>query len=119
MYKYITAEQFNQANWENLQSKPFEDSWSRYLMKELFNKYYGEYYSLFTKEEALDKGIFGDTKDVDNSLEFLGDFIAIANGEISLEYPNEKSKKKRFKFRAHHSGGTEDESLISVIAINF
>lgn len=39
MYKYITAEQFNQANWQNLQSKPFEDSWSRYLMKELFNKY--------------------------------------------------------------------------------
>lgn len=89
------------------------------LFKELFNKYYGEYYSLFTKEEALDKGIFGDTKDVNNSLEFLGDFIAIANGDISLEYPNEKSKKKRFKFKAHHAGGTEDESLISVIAINF
>ena len=47
MYKYITAEQFNQANWQNLQDKPFEDSWSRYIMKELFNKYSPKVKSIF------------------------------------------------------------------------
>lgn len=39
MFKYITAEQFNQANWQNLQSKPFEDSWSRLIVKNLLNIY--------------------------------------------------------------------------------
>ncbi len=47
MYKYITAEQFNQANWQNLQDKPFEDGWSRYIMKELFNKYSPKVKSVF------------------------------------------------------------------------
>lgn len=39
MFTYITAEQFNQANWQNLQSKPFEDEWSRLIIKALLNKY--------------------------------------------------------------------------------
>lgn len=39
MYKYITAEQFNKANWQNLQDKPFEDEWSRFIIKQLFAKY--------------------------------------------------------------------------------
>lgn len=47
MFKYITAEQFNQTNWQNLQNKPFEDGWSRYIMKELFNKYSPNVKSIF------------------------------------------------------------------------
>lgn len=39
MFKYISAEQFNQANWQNLQNKPFEDSWSRLIIKALLDKY--------------------------------------------------------------------------------
>lgn len=56
MFKYITAEQFNQANWQNLQSKPFEDSWSRFIMKELFNKYSPDVKSIheFTGNSCLD-----------------------------------------------------------------
>ena len=39
MIKYITAEEFNNTNWESLQDKPFEDEWSRYLIKCLLEKY--------------------------------------------------------------------------------
>lgn len=39
MFKYISAEQFNQTNWQNLQNKPFEDEWSRLIIKALLNKY--------------------------------------------------------------------------------
>ena len=39
MFTYITAEQFNQLNWNKLQDKPFADSWSRYIIKCLLSKY--------------------------------------------------------------------------------
>lgn len=39
MFTYITAEQFNQMNWNKLQDKPFADGWSRYIIKSLLAKY--------------------------------------------------------------------------------
>lgn len=47
MYKYVSAQEFNQANWELLQDKPFEDEWSRYIVKQLFAKYSPNVKSIF------------------------------------------------------------------------
>lgn len=47
MFKYVTAEQFNQANWQNLKDKPFKDDWSRYVIKSLLNQYSQNVKSVF------------------------------------------------------------------------
>ena len=47
MFKYISAENFNQINWQNLQNKPFEDSWSRLIIKNLLGKYSPAVKSIF------------------------------------------------------------------------
>lgn len=83
--------------------------------KELFNKYYGDHYELITVDEALKQRIFGDAEPSMESIFFLGDFIAVATDEISLEM---RKKHKRVHFKAHHAGTTLDELMISVIGIN-
>lgn len=88
------------------------------LFKELFNKYYGNYYTLLSKEEVLEQNIFGEGKPHPKSLDFIGDFIALANSNFSLELKTDKSKKKKFVFKGHHAGNTLDEMMISVIGIN-
>lgn len=84
--------------------------------KELFNKYYGEHYTLISVEDALKDKLFGDAEPCKESLYFLGDFIGLATDEVSLEVS--KKKKKRVPFKAHHAGTTLDELLISIIGIN-
>lgn len=56
MYKYITAQQFNQVNWKQLQDKPFEDKWSRFIIKQLFAKYSPKVKSIYdyTGNSCLD-----------------------------------------------------------------
>ncbi len=84
--------------------------------EQLFQKYYGNHYKLFTLKEAIDEHLFGEGKPSELALSFLGDYIAISVDEVSLEYiyPNGKGKK----MKGHHAGGTLEELLISVIAIN-
>ena len=83
----------------------------------LFHKYYGNHYKLFTQKEAIEEKLFGEGKASDLALSFLGDYIAISQDEVSLEYiyPTEKEGKQ---FKGHHAGGTLEELMISVIAIN-
>ena len=84
----------------------------------LFKKYYGEYYTLFTKEEVLEQNLFGLAKPSKESLEFLGDYLAVANSEYTIQPPKNEDKKKKFVMKAHHAGNTLDELEISVIAVN-
>ncbi len=83
----------------------------------LFHKYYGEHYKLFTVKEAIKEKLFGEGKASDLALSFLGDYIAISQDDVSLEYiyPSDKEGKQ---FKGHHAGGTLEELMISVIAIN-
>ncbi len=81
--------------------------------KEFFNKYYGTYFELYSKEEVLSQEMFGNGKPHKLVNEFLGDFIAVATDKYSLilhDYP--------YKLKAHHAGGTKDEFLIDIISIN-
>ena len=86
--------------------------------KKLFNKYYGQYYTLLSKEKVLKENLFGEGLPHKKSLEFIGDFIGLANSDISLQMKKQKDEKNPFVFKAHHAGNTLDEMLISVIGIN-
>lgn len=79
----------------------------------LFNKYLGDKFELYSKENYIRDGLFG--KKVPNEVVdgFLGDFVAVAIKEYSLEYKTGFSHLK-----AHHAGGTKEEMLVDVIAIN-
>lgn len=86
--------------------------------EKLFNKYYGQYYTLLSKEKALKMNLFGEGEHHKKSLEFIGDYIGLANSNVSLQIKKQKDEKHPFVFKAHHAGNTLDEMLISVIGIN-
>lgn len=76
---------------------------------EEFNKHFGEDYILFTKQEALDKAIFGPGFAHEN-LTGLGDYLAVATTSRTLVW--DKNCKS---FKSHHAGMTEDEMKIPLI----
>lgn len=85
--------------------------------KEIFNKYYKDYYILLTKDEAIEQKIFGDAKPSKNTLNFMGDFIGLATSNLTLEWPKE-TKKKHVPFKGHHAGNSLDELEIAIIGLN-
>lgn len=82
----------------------------------LFNKYYGKYFLLMTKQEAVDAQIFGEGKVHPMVDSFLGDFIATSIDKYCL-YAS-KEMKDFMVFKGHHAGNTIDEMLIDVSAYN-
>jgi hypothetical protein len=80
--------------------------------KTLFNKYYPSGFELYTKEEILNMKIYGDAEPNPISLDFIGDFIAIAVGNYALRDNDHP------EFKAHHGGATLDELMISVNIIH-
>jgi predicted AlkP superfamily pyrophosphatase or phosphodiesterase len=83
----------------------------------LFKAYYGQHYELFTMENALKENLFGETKVDDKIKPFLGNYLAVATDEVSIEFPKDK-KGKKVPFVGHHAGSTLDELDISVIGLN-
>ena len=84
--------------------------------KELFNKYYGEHFILFSKQEALVSQIFGEGKTNDNITRFIGDFIATSKDKYCL-YASKEMNRMDF-FKGHHAGNTEEEMRIDISAYN-
>lgn len=84
--------------------------------KKLFNKYYGKYFILLSKKEALDSQIFGEGKSSTKIEAFIGDFIATSTSEYCM-YASKEMKDMMF-FKGHHAGNTQDEMLIDVSAYN-
>lgn len=39
MKRFITAQEFNNANWKKFQDKPMQDEWSRYIVRQLINHF--------------------------------------------------------------------------------
>ena len=82
----------------------------------LFNKYYGQYFELLTKEQAFDIKLFGDGIPANGVSEVVGDYIAIAKDKYGLL----ASKELKFldAFKGHHAGGTKEERLIDIHIFN-
>ena len=84
--------------------------------KELFNKYYGDHFTLMSKEEALQSEIFGEGVINFKALQFIGDYVATSKDEYCL-YASKEMKRMDF-FKGHHAGNTKEEMLIDVSAYN-
>ena len=78
---------------------------------ELFNKYFGNDFDLLSKQEVIDKKLFGDGEENPIFRSALGDFLAIAKGNKALLYKGDK------EFLSHHAGYTEDEVWVPLIVI--
>jgi len=69
---------------------------------------------LFSKQEAIDSGLFGKT-DATKFSSFFGDYVAVLNKTNKICYI---PKSGKFTFKAHHAGGTIEEREISLSLFN-
>ena len=77
--------------------------------QDLFEKKYGKYFSLYTKEEVIASDLFGKGRADPLFPGFIGDFISIADTEMTLV------DNERQCLRGHHAGALKDEAMIPVI----
>ena len=86
------------------------------LFKELFEKYFGEYFFLLTKEEIKERKIFGDVGWKENELfnDSLGDFIAINKNNNNKAFFDEDD----YAMVSVHGGNSDDEVYIPLIVLS-
>ena len=84
--------------------------------KSLFNKYYGRYFKLFTRQEVFDNELFGAGTPNPKALDFFGDYIAVGIKEYGIYASIEMNRPNTFK--GNHAGMTKEELLIDVSAYN-
>ncbi|MCR4940278.1 MAG: alkaline phosphatase family protein [Treponemataceae bacterium] len=84
---------------------------------EAFNALFKEDFHLFSREEILKEGLFGNlgSERIHPTFEdsSLGDFLAVATGDKALV-----NSHKSNRFRSHHAGATEKEMRVPFIAID-
>lgn len=76
----------------------------------LFEKYFRDYFTLLTKEEVIEKQIFGIGNNNKHFEESIGDYIAVATSNKFFRY-DENGKI----FTSMHAGITEDEIVVPLI----
>lgn len=81
--------------------------------KELFRRLFGDEFLVFTKEEVLEKQLFGPGREHENFRSMLGDFLAVAVGGISIF----NSKEEASAMIGVHAGMCEDEMLVPLIVV--
>ena len=81
------------------------------IFVELFNKYFGNDFDLYTMNEVIDSKLFGDGKENEIYRDALGDYLAIAKTNKTLLYTGSEVLKSQ------HAGYTNDEILVPLIVI--
>ncbi|MBE5735575.1 MAG: hypothetical protein E7361_03925 [Clostridiales bacterium] len=81
----------------------------------LFNKYFGNEFVLFTKKTILKKKLFGPKTALLDK--YIGDFVAIAVGGSILQYKPHKTNDEIFAYKGHHAGLTKEEVEVPLIMI--
>lgn len=76
-----------------------------------FNKLFGKYFTLYTKDEVLKIQLFGDGAPNAN-MTSIGDFIGVATGNKALVWSKDSNQ-----FKSHHAGLTLPEIKIPLIAV--
>ena len=86
--------------------------------EKLFQKYYGDYFELFTREKALKNNIFGLGTESPFFQDFIGDYLAVSTDRYCFDYilPSRKNEPI-MNMIAAHAGGTEEEHKIDLIVI--
>lgn len=78
----------------------------------IFQQHFGADYTLLPTEQALAAGLFGPGKAHPRARGFLGDYVAIATGRVSIElYPSVNP------MRAAHAGMTQEELTVPLIMV--
>lgn len=80
----------------------------------LFNQYFSIHFDLYTREEVLEKHIFGDGIQNPQTNQFIGDFLAISRDQYCIYDSNIVS----YQMKGAHAGGTKEEMEIDVSAFN-
>lgn len=80
---------------------------------ERFTQAFGDEFMLFTKAEALEKGLFGPGKPHPKALDFIGDYIAAAVGGTTLCVRDNKGGFNDFK--SSHAGLDAREMTVPLI----
>jgi predicted AlkP superfamily pyrophosphatase or phosphodiesterase len=81
-----------------------------------FERILGSEFILFSKDEIFEKKLFGVGKPHPKSLDFIGDFIAVAKGTSLLMYRTPDQKVNKY-FLSHHAGLTGAEMAVPLILI--
>lgn len=79
-----------------------------------FHQHFGECYKLYTKNQVLDEKLFGNGTPHLRSERFIGDYLAIATGNISIECSPSTNQDV---FKAAHAGMTEEEMNVPFIVV--
>ena len=82
------------------------------IFAERFNAQFGDDFILLTREEALARGIFGRGAPHPKALDFLGDYLALATGDIRLAHADSSQA-----FRAMHAGLRAAEMEVPLILV--
>ena len=78
-----------------------------------FQKEFGDKFLLWTKEQVLERRIFGTGTAHPNFEEMVGDYLAIAIDDLSIYNTREEAES----FVGVHAGLTEDEMIIPLIIV--
>lgn len=78
-----------------------------------FQREFGDKFLLWTKQQVIDRKLFGGGKEHSNFQGMLGDFLAVAISDVAIY----SSKEKVNTHLAAHAGLTEDEMMIPLIVI--
>lgn len=82
----------------------------------LFEKRFGDVFTLLSRQEVLEKGYFGEGDAPDYALKFLGDFLAVATGKDVLV--NTLDHPVAVVHKGHHAGATKEERDVLLACYN-
>lgn len=77
--------------------------------KEVFNRHFGENFTLYTKQEILDSKLFGEGSIHLMSEDFIGDFFSISKNNHMFIFDKSNG------YLGHHAGLTKDEMIVPLI----
>ena len=82
------------------------------IFVELFNKYFGDDFDLYSMDDVIDSKLFGDGEENEIFRDALGDYLAIGKTNKTLLYEGSDILKSQ------HAGYTDDEILVPLIVID-
>ena len=89
--------------------------------EKLFISYFGDYFTLITKDDFIEEGYLGENvRDKNYKLDsFIGDYVAIAKKNYYFNFDPIVSTEceDEMIFKSHHAGITENEMLIPLIVM--
>jgi hypothetical protein len=82
------------------------------VFEERWKLVFGDAFLLLTRQEVLERNLFGEGKPHEKGLEFIGDYIACALSELTLD-----RRIEVHNFASAHAGLTKEEMLVPLVMI--